>query len=190
MTMTRALIILLVAFAAACIPVRVVDTSKHLSSTAGGRTYKTYNLGQLDMKSQPFGNYGRNLTFVSTAIDNEMKAKGFVKAPVDPDIVINLGLAVTEEVQTRETTIRDAPYNFKYNSADNYGRSYSWKAEEIEVARYHEGHLALDFVDREKNEMIWQGTVAGTLEKDDKKMEKRINEAMRLLFKKFPLKAN
>jgi len=188
--MSRILLVGLVLITSACVPVRVVETSKRLSSTANGRTYKTYNLGDLDMKSQPFGNYSRNLTFVSNAIDNEMKAKGFEKAAVNPDIVINLGLAVTEEVQTRETTIRDAPYNFKYSAAGPTGRSYSWQAEEIEVARYHEGNLALDFVDREKNEMVWQGSVAGTLVKDDKKMEKRINEAMRLLFRRFPLKAN
>ena len=57
------------------------------------------------------------------------------------------------------------------------------------MARYKEGHVAFDLVDVKKSELIWQGSVAGTLVKNDKKMEKRINKAISDLFGKFPLKA-
>ena len=46
----------------ACVPVRVVSVSK-LSPIANGAAYKTYNFGELDIKSEPFGNYQKNLRF-------------------------------------------------------------------------------------------------------------------------------
>jgi hypothetical protein len=170
---------------AACAPVKVASVSK-LSPKADGKTYKTYNIGGLELQSKPGENFSKNLQRVVAAIDKEMQARGFVRGPVSPDLLINLGMSVTDEVQTRETTYRDAPYHVKYGD----GRSYSWQSEEIVVDEYKDGHVVLDFVDTKLNEMIWQGGVTGTLTDRQKKMEKRINTVFGLLFKKFPLMAN
>ena len=154
--------ILFLMLGVACVPVRVVNVSK-LSPIANGAAYKTYNFGDLDIKNEPFGNYQKNLRFLTSAIDREMQAKGFQRAATNPDLLINLGLAITDEVQTRETTIRDAPYNVRYSATGTYGRSYSYQNTEIEVARYKEGHVAFDLVDVKKSELIWQGSVARLL---------------------------
>lgn len=169
---------------AACSPVNVAGVSK-LSPKAEGKTYKTYNIGGLEMQSKPGINFSKNLQRVVAAIDREMTAKGFQRGPVDPDLLINLGYAVTDEVQTRETTIQEARYHVTYS-----GRNYGWQSEEVIVDEYQDGHVVLDFVDTKQNEMIWQGHVKGTLTENQTKMEKRINAAFKLLFKKFPLKAN
>ncbi len=168
-----------------CAPVKVATVSK-LSQKAEGKTYKTYNIGGLELKSIPGENFSKNLQHVVGAIDKQMQDRGFVRGPVNPDLLINLGISVTDEVQTRETTIRDAPYQVKYYD----GRSYGWKSEEIVVDEYKDGHVVLDFVDTKQNEMIWQGGVTGTLTNKQKKMDKRIDTVFDLLFKKFPLKAN
>lgn len=167
-----------------CSPVTVDSVSK-LSPKATGKNYKTYNIGGLEMKSKPGENFSKNLQRAVAAIDREMQAKGFQRGPVDPDLLINLGYAVTDEVQTRETTIQEARYHVTYS-----GRNYGWQSEEVIVDEYQDGHVVLDFVDTKQNEMIWQGHVKGTLTNSDKKMEKRINSAFKMLFKKFPLKAN
>ena len=172
-----------------CIPVRVVSVGP-LSPTAKDRHYVTYNFGEINMKDPAFGNFQKNLQFLTSAIDREMQARGFKRSAADPDLIINFGLGITEEVQTRETTIRDAPGHFQYSATGTTGRTYSWQSQEIEVARWKEGHLALDYVDREKNEMIWQSSVAGTLDKDEKKMKERIDKAIKDLYKKFPIKSN
>lgn len=170
---------------ASCSPVNVASVSK-LSPKAEGKSYKTYNMGGLEMKSKPGENFSKNLQHVVAAIDREMKAKGFERGAVNPDLLINLGFAVTDEVQTRETTIQEARYHVNYQG----GRNYGWQSEEIVVDEYQDGHVVLDFVDRKQSEMIWQGHVKGTLTDSQTKMEKRINSAFKLLFKKFPLKAN
>jgi hypothetical protein len=168
-----------------CAPVKVASVSK-LSQKAEGKTYKTYNIGGLELKSVPGENFSKNLRHVVAAIDKQMQDRGFVRGPVNPDLLINLGMSVTDEVQTRETTIRDAPYRVNYGD----GRSYSWQSEEIVVDEYKDGHVVLDFVDTKQNEMVWQGGVTGTLTNKQKKMDKRIDTVFGLLFKKFPLKAN
>jgi hypothetical protein len=179
------LIILALVVIASCAPVKVASVSK-LSKKAEGKSYKTYNIGGLQLQSEPGENFSKNLQRVVAAIDKEMQAKGFARGPVNPDLLINLGMSVTDEVQTRETTIRDAPYQVKYYG----GRSYGWQSEEIVVDEYKDGHVVLDFVDTKQSEMIWQGGVTGTLTNSEKKMEKRINTVFGLLFKEFPLKAN
>jgi hypothetical protein len=176
--------IMIIAFAS-CSPVNVASVSK-LSPKAAGKNYKTYNIGGLEMKSKPGENFTKNLQRVVAAIDREMVAKGFQRGPVDPDLLINMGYAVTDEVQTRETTIQEARYHVNYYG----GRNYGWQAEEVVVDEYQDGHVVLDFVDTKQNEMIWQGHVKGTLTESQTKMEKRINAAFKLLFRKFPLKAN
>ena len=167
-----------------CVPVKVASVSK-LSQKAEGKTYKTYNIGGLELKSKPGENFSKNLQLVVAAIDMQMQTRGFVRGPVNPDLLINLGISVTDEVETRETTIRDAPYHVKYGD----GRSYGWQSEEIIVSEYKAGHVVLDFVDTKQNEMIWQGGVTGTLTNKQKKMKKRIDSVFGLLFKKFPLQA-
>ena len=67
-------------------------------------------------------------------------------------------------------------------------RNYHWESGEIVVREYDEGTVTLDFVDRAKNLMVWQGVAAGTITDNMKKRDKRINTAMAKLFKKFPVK--
>jgi len=168
-----------------CSPVNVVSVST-LSEKASGKVYKTYNIGGLELKTRPGENFSKNLIRVVAAIDREMQARGFQRGPVDPDLLINLGFAVTDEVQTRETTIQDARYHVNYYG----GRNYGWQSEEIVVREYQDGHVVLDFVDTKQKEMIWQGAAKGMMTDSEKKMEKRINAVFTQLFKKFPLKAS
>lgn len=128
-----------------------------MNPIANGAAYKTYNFGDLDIKNEPFGNYQKNLRFLTSAIDRGMQAKGFQRGASNPDLLINLGLSITEEIETRQTTIKDAPYQVRYSATGTYGRSYSYQNSEIEVDRYKEGKVSFDLVDVKKNELIWQG---------------------------------
>ena len=48
-------------------------------------------------------------------------------------------------------------------------RNYHWESSEIVVREYEEGTVTLDFVDRAKNLMVWQGVAAGTITDNMKK---------------------
>ena len=83
-------------------------------------------------------------------------------------------------MQTRETDIRTDGVRYMGQ------RNYRWESQEVEVDRYKEGTIAIDFIDAKNKKLVWKGTVAGTVTDNRKKTEDRINTAIGNLFKKFP----
>ena len=100
----------------------------------------------------------------------------------NPDLLINLGVTLSREKQTRETSIQEAP---RYMGS----RNYHWESEEIVVRNYVSGTVTLDIVDNHKNEMIWQAVAKGVVEKKQEKNKKKIVKVTEKLFKKYPVKA-
>ncbi len=145
--------------------------------------YNTYQIYSLDVTNTPeFEPKKTGLNLLIGEINKQMKARGYEKVKEKPDLIINLGVAITAEVQTRQTDIRDAPMYIGQ-------RNYHWESEEIVVQKYIEGTVTLDLVDTSKNEMIWQAVSAGTLSKKREKNKKKIVRAVQKLFKKYPVPA-
>lgn len=144
--------------------------------------FKTFQVYSLDVKNIPeFEPKKAGLNLLIEEINKQMNARGYKKVKENPDLIINLGVNITSEVQTRETDIRDAP---KYMGQ----RNYHWESEEVVVQKYTEGTVTLDLVDTHKNEMIWQAVSSGTLSKKREKNKKKIVKAVQKLFKKYPIK--
>ena len=144
--------------------------------------YKTFKIVKLDIKTVPeFEPRQEGISQLMQEISNKMVERGFESTDSDEaDLLINLGVTVTEEAQTRETNIRDAP---RYIGQ----RNYHWESEEIVIGYYKEGTVVMDLVDRAKAEMIWQAVVRGVVaEKKREKNKKRISKGVEKLFKKFP----
>ena len=142
--------------------------------------YKTFQLYKLDVNHTPlFEPRKEGLKLLTDAIVEKMEERGFTPVEVDPDIILNVGVTIARETQTRETDIRDAPMYIGQ-------RRYSWHAEEIVVGTYNEGTVVLDMVDGKKNEMVWQAVVKGVLAEKRSKNEKKIRKGVEKLFRKFP----
>ena len=142
--------------------------------------YKTFQLYKLDVNHTPlFEPRKEGLKLLTDAIVEKMEERGFTPVEVDPDIILNVGVTIARETQTRETDIRDAPMYIGQ-------RRYSWHAEEIIVGTYNEGTVVLDMVDGKKNEMVWQAVVKGVLAEKRSKNEKKIRKGVEKLFRKFP----
>lgn len=145
--------------------------------------YKSYQVYSLEVTNIPeFEPKKTGLNLLIGEIHKHMAARGYEKVSENPDLIINLGVNITEAEQTRETSLRDAP---RYMGQ----RNYSWASEEIVVRRYTEGTVTLDLVDTASNEMIWQAVAAGALEKKREKNKKRVVRAVQKLFKKYPVQA-
>ena len=144
--------------------------------------YKTFKIVKLDIKTLPeLEPRQEAIRLLMQEISNNMVTRGFQSTDgEDADLLINLGVTVTEEVTTRETDLRDAP---RYVGQ----RNYSWQSEEIVVGVYKQGTVVMDLVDSEKGEMIWQAVVSSVInEKKREKNNKRITKGVQKLFKKFP----
>ncbi|WP_114779459.1 DUF4136 domain-containing protein [Botryobacter ruber] len=170
---------LLVLVVIACSPVRVVHTDAAPGFRLGNYTsfsfYETETAGDATII-----NYSPTFDYLKSALINQLESRGLRHTATNPDLRINLGIVVVEEVQTRETDfMTDRP---RYMGQQRY----SWRSEEVVVDRYKEGTISIHLVDPERGEMLWQGEAEAVVPDDKKKLQKRINEGVRELLEKMP----
>src|SRR4028119_1651819 len=92
-----------------CSTAKVLNTEK--AEDADFSTYKTFDFYQVeasgDTATQRFTDRVQKL---EDAIALKMQKFGYLLSKTNPDLLINLGIVVNEEVQTRQTDFRtDAP---------------------------------------------------------------------------------
>jgi len=143
--------------------------------------FKTFQVYGLDVQHTPeFEPKKEGLNLMVEEINKQMSIRGLEKTQENPDLKINIGLVISKQTQTRETSLRDAPQYIGQ-------RNYHWESEEIVQRRYTEGTVTLDIINTESNEMIWQAVSRGILEKKREKNKKKIIKGVKKLFKKFPI---
>ena len=160
----------------ACSPVSVVYTDPAVGNFQ--MKYRTFDFLDFTVDNQTAVPANpRGVDYLKAAIERELIVQGFKKVERDPDMFINIGVVISDEVQTRQTDIRDAPL---YMGT----RNYYWESEEVVVNQYREGTVMVDLVDADKNELIWEGAAKAAIIKNPDKMKKRIDEMIAKLMKK------
>ena len=143
--------------------------------------YKSFNFAEMSIDNQTkLEPRQTSIESLYTAIRNEMKRRGYAETS-GGDLVINLGIVMDIGETVRETTIREAPTYIGQ-------RNYYWESEEIVVSTYDRGTAIVDIVDSKDNKLIWQGSATRMIVDDMDKMQERISNGIRDLFKKFPVK--
>lgn len=146
------------------------------------RAYKTYNFMDVTARNDAaFQGPGTGIEALKMAIARELERRGYQQA-ANPDLLVNIGVVTQDKVQTRETTLRDAP---RYIGQ----RNYHWQSEEVVVNRYEEGTATVELVDAARQQLVWQGAVKSILTPKADKLTKRIDEAIAALFAKYPVPA-
>ncbi len=172
-------VLLLLCLSAACSSVKVVNTE----SADGFRLsrYRTFDFYQVATSGNAVAaDYGERLSGTKEEIKKQLESRGLKHATQNPDLLINLGVVVNEQVQTRQTDLRtDAP---RYMGQ----RNYSWKSEEVETGRYREGTLALDLVDPKENQLVWKGAVEGVIPEKEQKRQTQAAQGIKELISRIP----
>jgi hypothetical protein len=143
--------------------------------------YKTYNYMKFKYShydSIPYNE--KNYAFFIKEMDKRMQEKG-LELSDNPNLIINVGVAVRQEEQTRETDFRT-----DMNYAGN--QRYHWEVEDQVVGVYDVGDMTLDFVDVKENTLVWQAVAESMLSKNEQKMQKRISKSLDNVFEEFPSK--
>jgi hypothetical protein len=109
------------------------------------------------------------------AVNRQLAAKGLSRVSENPDCLIALHL-------TKQWK-RDVDWGYSSRRYSSY-----WARRSIDVYEYEEGTLILDFIESDKRELIWRGSVTAVVDSDTspEKKEKRINEAVFKVLEKFP----
>lgn len=116
------------------------------------------------------------------AIEDEMAAKGLTKSE-DPDLLVSIFTKTKENINVYQNNMMGWGYGWGWNP-------WFWGAGPNTVNRTSEGTLYIDFIDAEEKELVWQGMGTAALAKDVDKKQKRINEIVRKMLKKYPPKTN
>lgn len=114
------------------------------------------------------------------AIDRELTEKGMIKSD-NPDLLINIFTEEQENVNIYQN-------NFGWGWGPGWG--WGWGMPMTQVNRSVEGSLFIDFIDRSKNQLVWQGLGTGILSLDMKKKEERINEIVNKILNRYPPKVD
>jgi len=169
-------IIFVALIAFSCSGVRVLNSESNQGFKLSN--FKTFDFYELDASGDTVAaNFSTNAELLKSEIEKQLVLKGLTRSTAEPDLRINIGVVVQEKIQTRETTIREAP---RYMGQ----RNYSWKAEEVEVGRYKEGTVTVHLVDPNDKKLLWKGAVEGVLPAQQSKLAATIKEGMEKLFSK------
>jgi hypothetical protein len=143
--------------------------------------YKTFSFYEVMNDGNAIGpNYAANLKLLKEAIAKEMSAKGVSMVADNPDLLVNIGIALAEKVQTRETSLSNPADRTAYMGQ----RNYHWESQEVAVGKYREGTVIVHLVERAKNNLVWQGRAESVVPEKQKNVESVIKEAMTMLFEK------
>jgi hypothetical protein len=162
----------------ACATEQVQHTEQQ--SNVDFRAYKTYNFLDVTARNEAaFQGPNTGVETLKQAIDREMQRRGY-QLSASPDLLVNIGVMTQDKVQTRETTLRDAPIYLGQ-------RNYHWQSQDVVVGRYEEGTATVEIVDAARQELIWQGSVKSILSPKADKLTKQIDSAVATLFEKYPV---
>ncbi|WP_299669393.1 DUF4136 domain-containing protein [uncultured Polaribacter sp.] len=114
------------------------------------------------------------------AIEAELTDLGMIKSE-DPDMLVSIFTKSREKVNVNQN-------NFGYGFGWGWN-PWMWNGmnNNVNVSQYTEGTLFIDFIDKEKKELVWQGIGTGALKMDDReKKEIRIKEFVKEIVSRFP----
>lgn len=163
----------------ACSSVRIQGVDKDDNFALA--KYKTFSFYEVSTGGDALGpNQQENLKVIKEAIVRELNARGLSQTGDNPDLLVNIGVVVTEETQTRETSFANPADRTAYVGQ----RNYSWKSQEVEVGTYREGTVTVHLVDRSVNKLVWKGSAESVLPNKEKNVPPLIDEGMKALFAK------
>jgi hypothetical protein len=116
-------------------------------------------------------------------IEAELSLLGMMKSE-NPDMLVSIFTKSREKVNVNQ--INNFGYGFgwgwnpwMWNGANNNNN--------INISQYTEGTLFIDFIDKEKKELVWQGIGTGALKiQNREKKEERIKEFVKEIVSRFP----
>jgi hypothetical protein len=148
-----------------------VDFDREANFTA----YKTYGWAQGTPAQNPLMDQR-----ITNGIDNRLAAKGLQKvdASANPDLIVLYHAAVGTETQIN--TMNTGGYGWGYRWGGPMGTTMTT------VEKIPTGQLTVDIGDTKSKKLLWMGNAKDTLSDKPEKNEKKINNALDKMFKKFP----
>lgn len=168
-------------FLAACSGIRVLNTET--ADNADLSKYKTFDFYRVRASGDTVSAlFNERIDILKEAIASELVKRGYRQSSSNPDLLVNIGIRVKEEVQTRTT-------DWRTDGAPQYigQRNYSWKSKAVEIGRYREGTASIHLVDALQKTLVWKGVIQGIVPENKTNIRADAQKGMHMLFEKFPV---
>ena len=173
MKIYKLFILLCLGILTSCSSVKVVsdyDTKVDFS------TYKTFAFYKKGIDKASVSDHDKKR--IMRAIENELIEKGFTKSE-NPDLLISIFTKSREQVNVTDNNLGYG-FGWGYNP-------WFFGSTNLNINQYTEGTLFIDFIDKNKNELIWQGIGSGAMKLSNiDKKEERINEFVNKIILAYP----
>ena len=173
MKIYKLFILLCLGILTSCSSVKVVsdyDTKVDFS------TYKTFAFYKKGIDKASVSDLDKKR--IMRAIENELIEKGFTKSET-PDLLISIFTKSREQVNVTDNNLGYG-FGWGYNP-------WFFGSTNLNINQYTEGTLFIDFIDKNKNELIWQGIGSGAMKMSNiDKKEERINEFVNKIILAYP----
>ena len=173
MKIYKLFILLCIGILTSCSSIKVVsdyDTKVDFS------TYKTFAFYKKGIDKASVSDLDKKR--IMRAIENELNKKGLVKS-TNPDILVSIFTKSREKVNVTDN-------NFGYGFGWGYN-PWFFGSTNLNINQYTEGTLFIDFIDKNKNELVWQGIGSGAMKMSNiDKKEERINEFVNKIILAYP----
>jgi hypothetical protein len=115
---------------------------------------------------------------IKDAVNGELGRKGLTIATDNPDLVVAYHTGVENKVDVTD-------WGYTYGSY-----YYGYPQRDITVDTYRQGTLIVDLIEYGTMELVWRGTAEAILLENPtpEKTEQRINQAVGMMFQKYPPK--
>ena len=177
MKIYKLFILLCIGVLTSCSSVKVVsdyDTKVDFS------TYKTFAFYKKGIDKASVSDLDKKR--IMRAIENELNKKGLVKS-TNPDILVSIFTKSREKVNVTDNNLGYG-FGWGYNP-------WFFGSTNLNINQYTEGTLFIDFIDKNKNELVWQGIGSGAMKMSNiDKKEERIKEFVSKIISAYPPNLN
>lgn len=115
---------------------------------------------------------------LKSAIESEMKGRGYVLDASKPDLLINSRVLVEEK--SNQSTVAYAPYSFYY---------YPFSPNTT-ISQRKQGGVIIELIDKKRRQLVWQGYAPDVLETNTKNKQEEIRKAVSMIFADYEHRAN
>lgn len=145
--------------------------------------YRTYGF-VASLKPDGQGYTGIHEKYIRTAIVAELEKRGFEVAE-KPDVWVNFYVVDKDKFDTDAHSSLSLGYS-GYVGSCTYSNSAAHNLGAC-VSRYTERTLTIDIVDRQRRQVVWQGTAVGRKKaKPPKDWQEKVAELVSLIFRTYP----
>ena len=165
----------IVLFIFGCSTVRIISTEGAPGFSLSN--YQSFDFFRVDAGTDPMPEFNQRIEWIKEELKNQLESRGVMQSSTDPDLEVNIGIAVVDKMQTRDTDIRSDAMRYMG------GQNYRWESQEVEVGAYQEGTVVIHFVDAEDDILVWEGIAQSVVVEKEKNSKKNIAAGMKQLFK-------